>query len=321
MPDYTIVAGDTLPVFEGTLKYASGAIAEPESVEFQMRSLISKEKLTLTGTSTVVSKAAGTVSFSPAAGDTKEKPGAYMANWAAKIGGKAMTFPTTGWLWVEVAPTLAEGAAQIVGLEEVRDYCNIETKDRTHDNKLIYQIESVSDEIENQVGPVRLQTRDEWHEGGHVSIQLRRRPSFGYGTTPVEIVMAASEYRGPIEYALALVANPTLGSVYSVMQHAEMGLIVRRTAGGGTLDFWRDVRHPQQSIHITYQAGQEKVPAGVRMAALEAVRWHYENTMMVGRGYQTVADQQEGIGPAGSRVLPGHALSHLAPYRRAPAFA
>ncbi len=317
--DYTIKQGDVLPVFEDTLTYSNGEAAAPETVSFVMRSLISPMPLTLTGTASIVSGAK--VAFAPTAADTVA-PGNYMATWLARIAGKQMSFPTTGYLWVQVEENLqSTTAAQLIGLPEVKDYCNIQANDHTHDAKLIAQIESIGDEIENQVGPIRQRVCDEWYEGGHVSIKLRHAPSYGYGSSPYVTLMALSEYRGPIEYALAVVGTPTQGSVYSVMNHPEEGLVIRRTSGGATYQFWRDPNHPQQSVHAVYAVGQREVPRGVRTGALEAIRWHYENTMMVGRGFQTVADQQEAAVSMASPVLPRHALSHLAPYRRPPAFA
>ncbi len=321
MPDFTLIAGDELPLFEDTLKYANGAIAEPESVTFVMRSLIAEEPLVLTGTPEVVSKAKGEVAFKPKAADSEKRVGNYMANWQTKIGGKPMTFPTTGYLWVQIQPSLAsKSAVQLISLEELKDHLNIQPTDRTHDTKLERLIRSTGALVENIVGPIRVNVHDEWYEGGHTTIALRHPPSYGYGATPVLTIMAVSEYRGPIEYPLVAAPTPTQGSVYSEMVHAELGMIVRRTAGGGTYDFWRDPHHPQQSVHVVYASGQEKTPEAVEWAMLETIKVAYESTMMVGRGFQTVADQQEQSMPLGF-AIPRHAMEYLEPLRRAPAFA
>ncbi len=147
---------------------------------------------------------------------------------------------------------------------------------------------------------------------------MRHKPSFGYGTTPILNLLAASEYRGPIEYNLSIVGTPTQGSVYSVMANSELGIECRRTSGGGTVPFWRDEHHPQQSIHLVYEAGQASVPSNVRRAAMETIRWWYETTMGVGRGSLTQADS-EVIRPM--VALPYHVEAMLAPTRRHPAFA
>lgn len=319
--DFTIVAGDLLPVFEDKLTYSTGTVAEPESVTLVVRAMAAEEQLPLTGESKVVSKAKGEISFTPKAGDL-ETPGNYLANWQAKISGKLMTFPTTGYLWVEVAENLTAKVTvpPLVGLPIVKDHLNLQATDRTHDEKLIRLIKASAALVENIVGPIRIKVHDEWYEGGHTTIQVRHAPNYGYGATPFLKILACSEYRGPIEYVLSAAPTPTQGSVYSEMVHAELGMIVRRTSGGGTYPFWRDPNHPQQSVHVVYASGQEVVPEAVEWALLETIKVAYENTMMVGRGFQTVADQQEAQMPLGF-AIPRHAMEYLEPLRRAPAFA
>ncbi len=58
----------------------------------------------------------------------------------------------------------------------------------------------------------------------------------------------------------------------------------------------------------------------MQWAALETIKVAYENSMMVGRGFQTVADQQEPSMPLGF-AIPRHAMEYLEPLRRPPAFA
>jgi hypothetical protein len=171
--------------------------------------------------------------------------------------------------------------------------------------------------IEAQVGPVIPRTFEEWHNGGSGTIELFRRPSSAFGTSPVMTLMAASEYRGPIEYPLALVASPVFGSIYSVFLNQDMGTITRRTAGGGAIGF---MPGPEQ-IHVLYQAGQSTVPMNVAYACKEAVRIAYEWTQPTGPGSRTIADAME----SGTPSLPGQLSSiigmMLRPTRRAPSFA
>lgn len=319
MPDFTIKEGETLPVFTDTLTYSNGKPAEPESVEFQMRAPTATEALTLSGTSSVVTKAEGKVAFAASGADTKGKAGNYIANWKAKIEGKPMTFPTTGYLWVEVQPSLGVKAeAQLVGLPEVHEHLQIPANDRIHDGTLERYIKACKPLIENLTGPIAIQVHDEWYEGGHTTLGLRHKPSYGYGTNPYLFLMAVSEYRGPIEYNLSVVGTPTQGSVYSTMANNELGYIARRTSGGGTYTFWRDPHHPQQSIHVVYAAGQETVPENVAFAALETIRWWYQTPEAVGKGSLTRADE-EPIRPM--VALPYHVIAMLEPMRRHPSFA
>ena len=318
MPDFQIVAGDTLPVFNDTLTYSNGAIAEPETVSLVARSLNATEPVTLAGTSAVVSKTAGTVSYTPSASDPWTA-GEYLGKWVAKVGGKQMTFPTVGWLSIRVELNIATAGPQLlVSLPEVKDHMFLKASDRTHDDMLVNMIEAAGPLIENLTGPVLLERHDEWYEGGRSSISLRHKPSYGYGTSPVLNVIACSEYRGPIEYNISLVGTPTQGSVYSAMVNQELGTIVRRTSGGGTYEWWHDPSHPQQSVHIIYQAGQETVPSNVKQAALETIRWWWETTEAVGKGSLTQADAEFGKPLA---ALPYHAVAMLAPTRRHPSFA
>jgi|ERR1035437_845056 hypothetical protein len=316
--DWTLPQGTLIPILEDTLTYSNGTIAEPESVEFVMRAITANEPVTLSGTAAVVSKVKGEVSYTPGTGDS-DIPGNYLGQWLAKVNKKPMMFPTTGYAWVTVPENLStKGGATLVGLPEVLDHLKVPANDRIHDNTLLEYIEAVRPLIENLTGPIIPERYDEWYEGGHVSISLRHKPSFGYGTTPIFNVMAVSEYRGPIEYNLSLVGTPTQGSVYSGMSNDELGIIVRRSAGGASTPFWRDPNHPQQSVHVVYQAGQERVPANVRRAALETVRWWYQTTEAVGRGGLTRSDDEQ-IRPM--VALPYHCEAMLAPTRRHPALA
>lgn len=321
MADWTIVQGDTSPAFFDELTYANGNPVDltGATVRFIMRSLTSNEPVALTGSAAVQTPKAGTVAFIPSTADTAN-PGNFMANWLVTGGTVGrMTFPTKGYLWVQVQENLtAVGGAQIVSLPEVKEQLRIPANDRVNDEMLTECIEAVGPLIENLTGPILVRTFDEWYEGGHATISLRHKPAYGYGTTPVLNVLAVSEYRGPIEYALAVVGTPAQGQVYSVEANLELGILARRTSGGGTTQFWRDPNHPQQSIHVVYQAGQEKVPTNVRRAAVETIRWWWQTTEAVGRGGLTRADEEI---PRPMVALPYHAEAMLAPTARPPAFA
>ncbi len=319
--DYTIVQGDSEPIFTNTLEYANGEKANLTGCTCQLivRALTAERPLTLAGATSITAPTTGGVAYSPSEADPWT-PGNYMANWLVTGGAIGrMTFPTVGYEWITVQENLSTpGGAQIVGLPEVKDHMKMDSGDHGHDELLIRYIAAVAPLIENLTGPILPQVYDEWYEGGHSTISLRHKPSFGFGTKPFLQLMAVSEYRGPIEYNLSIVGTPTQGSVYSTMANNELGTIVRRTSGGGTTPFWSDPSHPSQSIHVVYAAGQETVPANVTMAACETIRWWFETTENVGKGSLTQADA-EVIRPM--VALPYHAEAMLGPTRRHPAFA
>ena len=319
--DWTIVSGDTEPLLSDVLSYSNNEPANLEGaiVTFTLRSLTAPEPLKLSGTVEVTAAHEGKVVFKPSATDTAN-PGNYMAQWHVTFaGGEKQTWPTVGYEWLQVQPNLnATSAQQLVSVPEVKDHLFITPQDRVRDDWLVMMIEAVEPLIENLTGPIVQKTYSEWYEGGTSSIFLRHRPSYGYGTTPLFFLAAVSEYRGPIEYNLALVPTPTQGSVYSAMGHGQLGTIVRRTSGGGTYAFWHDPSHPQQSVHVVYTVGQEVTPPNVKMAALEAIRWWYETTMPTGKGSQVQADY-EAVKPM--VALPYHVTAMLQPTRKHPAFA
>lgn len=316
--DYVIVSGDTDPLFSDSLEYSNGQPVNLEgaTVTFIMRSLTANEPVRLTGTVGYTNRAEGKLYYQPAALDTATV-GNYLASWRVVFAeGETQTFPTEGWLTLEVQPNLTgEGAIGIVGLPEVLDRLEIQTSNRTHDQKLQEWIASLPPLIEDQVGPVLVRTYDEWYEGGHSTISLRHKPSYGYGVQPVLQLMAVSEYRGPIEYNLSVVGTPTAGSVYSVMANPELGTIVRRTSGGGTTQFWSDPEHPEQSIHVIYAAGLKAVPEHIKMAAIEALKWWWLASQPQGKGAMTQFQDE----PSRPMVaLPYHVEALLAPNRRPP---
>ena len=319
--DWTIVSGDTEPDFVDQLTYSNGEVANLSgaSVVFTMRAFTSEKPVTLTGTTTVTAATEGKVKYAPAAADTSGGSGWRAANWHGTFAsGQTETFPTQGYLLVRIDQPLGASPALLIELGEVKEKLYIPASDRTHDAVLLNEIEAVGPLIEEHTGPILPATHDEWYEGGSSSISLRHRPSFGYGTSPVLNILACSEYRGPIEYNISLISTPTQGSVYSAMLNAELGTLVRRTSGGGTYAWWSDPSHPQQSVHIVYEAGQETVPANVRRAAAETIRWWWETTMMVGKGSLAQADA-ETYKPL--VALPNSAVAMHAPTRRHPSFA
>jgi hypothetical protein len=320
--DFTWKQNDTGPAFVYTLTRDDGTpgnlagVNASTGVTFSLRSLADASPLTLTGAATVLSAGASQVAYTPGTGDTA-LAGDYLADWKVTMGnGTVQTFPQSGYLWVRIDPSLSAMPQLIVDLLAVKAHMNITNVDRTRDERLIRLIQAVRPVIEERVGPIVPTVYEEWHDGGHELIQLVRIPATGYGTNPVMQVIAASEYRGPIEYPLAQIASPAFGSIYSVFLNPLTGTLTRRTAGGRTIPFMPG----RDSVHVWYRSGQSSTPENVAFAACEAVRVGVEWTQQLGRGRRTVSDDQE-IGPSLTYELSRVVRVWLGPARRAPSFA
>jgi hypothetical protein len=321
--DFTIVQGDTEPFLLDNLKYSDGTAVNlaGATVTLTMRDLTAAAPVKLTGTVGVTEPTEGGVLYSPTAADTAS-PGMYMGSWRVVFSdGGEMTFPTVGYLWIQVQPNLTSGAGMIVGLPEVLEYLNIDPADRAHDTKLMEHIRAVAPLIEAEIGPVIPTVYDEWFNGGHATIALPHKPSTGYGARPILRLLAASEYRGPIEYDLAIIGTPAQGQIYSVMLDPVHGIVTRRTAGGGTMVFPFDAQRGNQQVHLVYEAGQEEIPENVKMAAKEAIRVNYRSTQDTGKGKRAQADALETGAAALGFFLPGRCLELLTPNRAFPSIA
>jgi hypothetical protein len=287
--DYTIKQGETQPVLTDTLTYSDGSAVQlaGATVNFQMRSLTASQPVALTGITTIVNPVTGQVMFTPSAADTATA-GQYMAVWSVLLAGASvpMSFPTVGYLSIRIEPSVTSEPQQLVSLPDVKEYLGMPATQHDRDHELLTMIEAVRPQIEHITGPVIVQTFEEWHDGGHGWINIRHKPSFGMGTSPVVTLLACSEYVGPIEWVLSIVATPDKGSIYSCMLDARGGRVVRRTAGGGVQPFPAGA----QTVHVVYQAGQQQVPANVRLATLETVRVNFRTTQPAGRGRLAQAD-------------------------------
>lgn len=315
MPDWIISQSDTLPVFTDQLTFSNGEDVNLEgaTVKFIMRSQIAQEPIKLTGTTAVTHAHEGKVSFTCSAKDSSIV-GNYMANWHVTFsGGETMTFPTVGYSSVQVQENLTSpGGQQLVSLPDLKIHLNIPSNDRTQDARLIRWIEAVGPLVENICGPIRLIQREEWHNGGQYFIQLRKRPSTTFGTTPVMKLIACSEFKGPIEYNLSIIQDPAHGSIYSCFLEPLLGVVTRRTSGGGVMAF----PPMAESVHVLYQAGQEVVPPNIYEAVLETAKLNWSSTMSVGRGAMALSEEEQG--PPMGFYMSRRILELMAPNKRHP---
>jgi len=314
--------GDSGPAFKETFTKKSGGrySLEGATVTLNLRALTSPAPLALTGTLAITNPLEGEAEYIPSSQDTAV-PGDYMATWTVVFpGGSQLTFPTEGYLSVLIEENLTTARApRLVELDEVKDHLNIPPNNRIHDTKLRRLIDACTPLIEDRTGPILPRKFDEWHEGGGTFILLRRRPATSLGTTPLIRLVACSEYLGPIEWPLKIVASPDQGELYSCELDTKLAQIIRRSAGGGVQPF----PYGPRAVHAVYEAGQEEVPQNIRTALCEALREFYQSTMAVGGGRRTVADEEEEASPSKSvaYLVARHALGLIGPMRRAPSIA
>lgn len=315
--DFSIVQGDTAPVFTDTLTYDDGTPVNltGATLSFVMRSLVAASPLTLTGTTTSPSPTTGAIQFAPSLADTAVA-GNYMAQWVVVFsGGTRMTFPTVGYISVEIAENLVSaGGQQLVSLTDVKEYLNLQASDRSRDSKLVRYIRAARPVVENITGPIVSTVYDEWHDGGSPLVQIRRRPSTSYDTAPILTLLTADEFVGATKHQLDIVADPAHGTAYSCMID-NIGTITRLTAGGSATPF-------SGGVHITYRAGQSAIPPNVYEGTLELLRVNYEKTMAVGRAGSIVpVSDEDSSNPPLSFFVPRRVREMLAPNRRAPSVA
>lgn len=322
--DFTIKAGDTQPILTDTLKLSDGTVPNfaGSAVALVMRGAGSTAPATLTGVASWVNVASGAVQFAFTAADSATSSGDFEANWVV-TGGQIgrMTFPTVGYLTITIEQSLSTAPQQLVTVADAKEYLSIPATDRGQDAKLTRFIDSLRPVVEGICGPVIPQIFEEWHDGGASWIKLRHAPRTGYGTSPRLTVLACSEYMGPIEWPLALVATPDRSQLYSVMLDVRLGRVVRRSAGGGVQPF----PYGPQAVHVIYEAGQNAVPPNVYEGTLELVRVNYQRTQQATRApgpYPARDDEAdfESGQPIGF-LVPGRVRELLAPSRRYPSLA
>jgi hypothetical protein len=310
--------GDTGPAFREVFTKPDGSRfnIEDATVTLTLRAFTAASPLALTGTVTFPGE--GEALYTPSTQDTSVA-GDYMATWLVVFpSGEVRTFPTDGYLTVTIEPSLdVTGTQRLVELGEVKAHLNLPANDRVHDRKLVSLIDACTPIIEHKTGPILCRTFDEWHEGGGTYIVLRRRPATSLGTTPVLRLVACSEYLGPVEWPLKIIGSPDQGELYSCMLDEKLAMVVRRSAGGGVQPF----PHQPQAVHVVYEAGQEEVPQNVRFALCEALREFYQTTQQVGKGRETVADEEESPSRSMAYLVARHALGMIEPMRRAPSIA
>lgn len=289
MADLTIKRGDTKPVLVYPVVDAAGVAVNltGATVKLTMRTLTSATPAVSNAAVTITNPTGGLVTYSWSAADTAVA-GAYLVEFPVTFGdGSTQTYPTDGYLDITIEPKLGDvSTATIVSLNEVKRFLRFSDTDRSHDAALLDYITASVPVIENIVGPCVPRLFEEWYDGGSDALILRHQP--------VVTLVAVSEYRGPVEYPLSLVADPAHGSVYSAMLDPE-GRLVRRGPGGSTVSFipGKDV------VHVIYMAGRSTIGANIKLANLELIRDNYQPV------FQGQHPAYGGAQDPGEDVLPG----------------
>ncbi len=321
--DLIVHKGDTEPPLLAVITDEDGVVVNltGASVTFVMRQLSSNAPV-VNAAATIVNAAGGQVQYSWSTQDTA-LAGLFMGEFhVTDSGGGTYTFPNEGYLEILVEDSLVSAPGnQLVSLPDAKEFLNIPTSDKTRDAKLLRFIRAMRPLVENITGPIIQQTFEEWHDGGNYLVTVRRRPSSGFGTNPVLVLQAISEYNGPIEWPLAIIGSPDEGQLYSAQLDAKLGRIVRRTAGGGVQAFPK----MPQSVHVWYTAGQATVPDNVYEATLELIRVNFQATQLgrprLGSSAGAGGDDELPRGPAMGYTIPGRVREMLEPNRKYPSFA
>jgi hypothetical protein len=314
--DLTIRQGDTTPAFTAwvTDQNGNGLDLTGATCTFVMREMYSSAPV-VNAAMTLKPPFLGLVTYNWASTDTAAA-GLYMAEIHVTLpGGGTFTYPNDGYLTVAVEENLLTSNRTLVSLGDAKDVLLVPASDHSHDAKILQFIRAVQVVVESRVGAVVPRVFDEWYDGGHPAVRLRYRPSTALGTTPLLILLACSEYIGPIEWPLAVISSPDQGQMYSCMLDVPTGTVVRRTAGGAVQAF----AGGPQAVHVVYQAGQSQTPANVYEGTLELLREHYQQTQQVGApgpgGNQV--DEHEAIG----ELVSAKVMQWISPMRRHPSVA
>jgi hypothetical protein len=311
MADYSAKHGDTALVCLDTLTYSDGTAANlaGATVHFVMRAR-SANAVTTDLAASIVSASAGTVSYALTAQDTAVA-GLYAQEWVVTFsGGTIEHFPTQGYNTVEIQENLTTVNQSIVELDDIKDYLNFSTTDRTHDGELLRFAAGLTPVVEFIVGPVLPKTYTERYNGGSPVISLRHRPIIS-----VSNVVAVL---GPIAYTLTQVPSRDQGVIYGYF-FDPAGSIWCTTAGGGLQPFFGG----SDSITVTYTAGFVKTPENIRMGMLELIRVNYQQTQQGGGGRiggGLIMDEEPVTQMLGFTV-PNRVREMLGPNRRHPSIA
>lgn len=315
--DLIIRQGDTTPALTTVVTDQNGMNLDltGATCTLVMRELYSSAPV-VNAEMTIAGPTYGGVSYNWSSTDTATA-GRYMAEIHVLLpGGGTYTYPSDGYLAVEVEENLLTPNRTLVSLGDAKDTLLLPASDHSNDTKILRLIRAIQVIVESRIGAVVPRVFDEWYPGGSVAIRLRYRPTTALGSSPLLNLIACSEYIGPIEWPLAIISSPDQGQMYSCMLDVATGSVVRRTAGGAVQPF----AGGPQGVHMVYEAGQSQMPANVYEGTLECLREYFQQTQQVGvpgpGGYQ-VPDEHLALG----ELVSAKVQQWISPMRRHPSVA
>ncbi|MFI2577701.1 hypothetical protein ACH5AJ_36510 [Streptomyces rochei] len=177
--------------------------------------------------------------------------------------------------------------ADIVTVAEVKKQLNIPEVDDSQDEELGEFIASITDVIEDVVGPVAPRQITEHHDGGTEVVVLRSPPAIS-----ITSVTEAGTVVEPDGYHASL----------------DAGVLYRSStvwAGG------------RAAVVVTYEAGQESTPASIKQAAKELVAVNYRSQQ--GGNYSAFDRNSPEPSPGEIRLgffIPNRVMQLLRPHRQ-----
>lgn len=156
--------------------------------------------------------------------------------------------------------TSPDYSTPLVDLSEVKAHLNIPDSDTSQDTELQGFIEAASVYIQNITGPITPQTLVETHSGGGSTICVFH--------PPILSVTSVVEYNASTGYTLTQATLGTEAGSYAYTVDDPKSGVIRRRYSGNLVGRFIGGDH---NIVVTYVAGQNSIPADIRLAVLQDI--------------------------------------------------
>lgn len=228
--------------------------------------------------------------------------GQYLVKWTCVGAGNSFT-------WVDETEftVIVPSALHIVDIASVRAHCSM--TNRVNDDELLPFILAADEQARYFCGPVAIEQHTEWHTGG--------RPAIAVNNSPLKSVVSVTEYYGLSAFPLTEQPLGSQSTAFGYTVNYDTETIVRRSYGGDAAVF----AYGMNNIKIVYTAGLGSVPHGIRLGALELIRFWWDRMKQAsGGGKARNPLEGESAIPMGF-AMPDFVVEMWAPWRRAPGIA